>query len=187
MWALFHLVHPGLLGPRTWFKEAFQRPIARATDKDAKPLDLELGQQRTKQLREKIEKHFLRREKSQVLRGAGAGGGPDQKPAVGGAGAGAAAAGGAPAAPLPPGMGRKNDLIIWLKMQPLQRRIYLDFLETKDVKEALNQTQAPLASLTVLKKIADHPALVSRTYNAWTTIFFFFCNLFFCSYSEVLS
>ncbi len=42
------------------------------------------------------------------------------------------------------------------------------FLESKDVKVALNQSQSALAALTVLKKVCDHPALLSK--RAATTI-----------------
>lgn len=70
-----------------------------------------------------------------------------------------AAAGGA-AGPAP--MGKKTDLVVWLKLTALQRHIYEAFLHSDAVKAALNSSKSPLAALTVLKKVCDHPALLSE-------------------------
>ena len=136
--------------------------------------------------------------------------------------------------PAPPGMGHKNDLILWLTLHPLQQRVYevsqtevqcisachvvpgachvvpgsmlslvpppassrpcqllriewacvlsntkalvhtggmrcshvvhflQAFLTSGPVRAALNKTGSALAALTVLKKICDHPALLSE-------------------------
>ena len=57
---------------------------------------------------------------------------------------------------------RKNDIVVWLRLKAHQRTIYEAFLNSKSVREALNRTSSPLAALTVLKKICDHPALLSE-------------------------
>ena len=62
----------------------------------------------------------------------------------------------------PRGLPHKNDLVVWLRLKPLQRAVYTAFLNSDAVKRALNETDSPLASLTVLKKICDHPALLSE-------------------------
>jgi SNF2 family DNA or RNA helicase len=59
-------------------------------------------------------------------------------------------------------MGTKHDLVVWLRLQPLQRHIYEAFLHSDAVKAALNSSKSPLAALTVLKKVCDHPALLSE-------------------------
>lgn len=59
-------------------------------------------------------------------------------------------------------MGRKTDLVVWLKLTALQRHIYEAFLHSDAVKAALNSSKSPLAALTVLKKVCDHPALLSE-------------------------
>lgn len=71
----------------------------------------------------------------------------------------AVSAGGA-AGPAP--MGQKVDLVVWLKLTTLQRHIYEAFLHSDAVKAALNSSKSPLAALTVLKKVCDHPALLSE-------------------------
>ena len=43
-----------------------------------------------------------------------------------------------------------------------QKKLYRQFLESDSVKDALNSTKSPLAALTVLKKICDHPFLLSK-------------------------
>jgi hypothetical protein len=82
------------------------------------------------------------------------------------AGSASGPAAGAPAppggAPRPAAMGSKTDLVVWLRLTPLQRHIYEAFLHSDAVKEALNSTRSPLAALTVLKKVCDHPALLSE-------------------------
>jgi hypothetical protein len=67
---------------------------------------------------------------------------------------------GGAAGPAP--MGQKVDLVVWLKLTTLQRHIYEAFLHSDAVKAALNSSKSPLAALTVLKKVCDHPALLSE-------------------------
>jgi SNF2 family DNA or RNA helicase len=59
-------------------------------------------------------------------------------------------------------MGHKNDFICWLRLQPDQLKLYEAFLSSDAVRAALNQSSSALAALTVLKKICDHPALLSE-------------------------
>ena len=40
--------------------------------------------------------------------------------------------------------------------------MYRNFLESEKVQELLNSTKSPLAALTVLKKICDHPTLLQN-------------------------
>ena len=56
---------------------------------------------------------------------------------------------------------QKRELVVWIKMTEVQTDIYRTFLESEAVKETLNTTKSPLAALTVLKKICDHPFLLS--------------------------
>ncbi len=122
----------------------------------------------------------------------------------------------------PASMGRKNDFIVWLRLKPMQRKVYevsqviaqwcsgvaqetrvmqvmafcslqrrlsacgrkgcfyqqgaqhastpicllpgrpQAFLNSDAVKAVFNQTNSALSALTVLKKICDHPALLSK-------------------------
>eukprot|EP01084_Bolivina_argentea_P142532 250389_1 len=56
---------------------------------------------------------------------------------------------------------QKRELVIWVTMSSIQVDLYRTFLESDVVKETLNTTKSPLAALTVLKKICDHPFLLS--------------------------
>jgi hypothetical protein len=85
------------------------------------------------ELRARTAPFFLRREKRDVLPPEGQGGGA----AAGAEGGGGTAAGG----PRPQAMGRKNDLVVWLRLKPLQKQVYSAFLSSSTVKEALNSTK----------------------------------------------
>eukprot|EP00887_Chlorella_sp_A99_P003096 scaffold9.g3096.t1 len=166
MHTLFDFCVPGLLGDAHTFKVQYERRITVGADKHATQGERERGAAAAEQLRRAVAPYLLRREKKQVFKssaedgapGAGSGGG------AGAAGDSAGTAGGAAgaAAPKPPSMGHKNDLIVWLTLQPMQRRVYEAFLNSDSVKAVFNQTSSALAALSVLKKICDHPALLSE-------------------------
>lgn len=61
---------------------------------------------------------------------------------------------------------RKNDLVVWLQLSSPQLQLYTAFLGSEVVREALNRTQSPLAALTRLKQICDHPRLLSPAASA---------------------
>ena len=45
-------------------------------------------------------------------------------------------------------LGRKNDLLVWLRLSATQRHVYEAFLNSASVHAALNQANSPLAALT---------------------------------------
>ncbi|KAI8470944.1 MAG: P-loop containing nucleoside triphosphate hydrolase protein [Monoraphidium minutum] len=163
MWALFDFAAPGLLGPLKAFKLDFERPILLGQDRDAFPWQREAGAAKAAELRRITGPYLLRREKREVLPGGEGGGaeGGDGKGAEGVEGGGAAVGKGG-GGPRPGRMGRKADVVVWLRLAPLQRHIYEAFLNSDQVRAALNSTRSPLAALSVLKKICDHPALLSQ-------------------------
>uniref|UniRef100_A0A452Z5D9 Helicase ATP-binding domain-containing protein n=1 Tax=Aegilops tauschii subsp. strangulata TaxID=200361 RepID=A0A452Z5D9_AEGTS len=55
---------------------------------------------------------------------------------------------------------KKNELIIWLKLTDCQRQLYKAFLNSELVHLASQGN--PLAALTVLKKICDHPLILTK-------------------------
>ncbi len=57
---------------------------------------------------------------------------------------------------------RKNDFIVWLKITEVQHKLYKEFLSSEEAHAALNKTNSPLAALSVMKKICDHPQLLHR-------------------------
>ncbi|KAK1629732.1 hypothetical protein QYE76_004047 [Lolium multiflorum] len=92
-------------------------------------------QNNLKELRERIKPYFLRRTKSEVFLETGL---TDDKQ-------------------LP----KKNELVIWLKLTDRQRQLYKAFLKCELVHLAASRGN-PLAAITVLKKICDHPQLVTK-------------------------
>ncbi|KAG2442553.1 hypothetical protein HXX76_002639 [Chlamydomonas incerta] len=182
MHSLFDFTTEGLLGDARAFKTNYERPITKGLDKEATARERQTGAAIAAALRSRLEPFFLRREKKDVLTGKrdgqeadGEGGkaqgggaqdaGADAGPSTSGSGAAAAADGGqARAQSLP----RKNDLVVWLRLTALQRKIYTAFLHTDSVRQVLSHTASPLAAITVLKKICDHPALLSA--NAATSV-----------------
>ncbi len=155
LWALFDLVQPGLLGEKADFRKRYEDPIVRASHRNAKPEHKSAGQTVLARLRSLIQPYFLRREKAEVFK-------PDVAPVAN------PDPGGAPA---PTASGphrdvamekhrlsvRKNDLIVWVSLSEVQLELYQRFLYMPEVKEILNTSKSPLAAITILKKICQHP------------------------------
>ncbi|KAL4223042.1 DNA excision repair protein ERCC-6-like [Mactra antiquata] len=147
LWSLFDFVHQGtLLGNQKTFKMAYENPITRAREKDATVGEKKLGIEMAESLKKTIAPFFLRRTKAEVNeKEKHDKSEPDytENHAV------------------MPTMTRKNDLIVWTFLRETQIKIYQDFLSLDSVKELLMTTKSPLVALTVLKKICDHPRLLS--------------------------
>eukprot|EP00891_Asterochloris_glomerata_P006698 jgi/Astpho2/6698/gw1.00101.139.1_t len=156
--SLFDFVAKDLLGDVRSFKVNFERCITAGNDKHAGTREREQAASKAAALRSIITPYFLRREKKEVLQGI------DRRAAVPCSmrPTSAPPVQGSRQPPAPPGMGHKNDLILWLTLHPLQQRVYEAFLTSGPVRAALNKTGSALAALTVLKKICDHPALLSE-------------------------
>ncbi|XP_075553346.1 DNA excision repair protein ERCC-6-like [Dermacentor variabilis] len=146
LWALFNFAHQGaLVGSSTTFKNQYENPINRAREKDATTGERLLGATIADQLRNLIKPYFLRRTKAEVLENKENSEGDE--------------------ASLRPKLtftSTKNDLVIWIYLSELQKKIYREFLESDEVANTLMTKKSPLVQLTVLKKICDHPRLLSK-------------------------
>ncbi|KAK1587650.1 hypothetical protein Q3G72_015382 [Acer saccharum] len=134
LWALFNFCCPELLGDNKWFKDKFENPILRGNDKHASDRDKRVGSTVAKDLRERIQPYFLRRLKSEVFRE------DDATTAV--------------------SLSKKNEIIVWLRLTTCQRQLYEAFLNSELVLSAFDGS--PLAALTILKKICDHPLILTK-------------------------
>ncbi|XP_037389297.1 DNA excision repair protein ERCC-6-like isoform X2 [Pygocentrus nattereri] len=164
MWALFDFACQGaLLGTAKTFKTEYENPITRAREKDSTPGEKALGLKISQNLMELIKPYFLRRTKDEVQQKKQSAKGAEEElkeeteekedkengcPNIGD-----------PAEM--PSLTRKNDLIIWTYLSPVQEDIYKQFISLDHIKELLMTTRSPLAELTVLKKLCDHPRLLS--------------------------
>ncbi|KAK2516946.1 Ercc6l [Columba livia] len=151
MWSLFDFACQGsLLGTAKTFKMEYENPITRARQKDATPGEKALGLKMSENLMTIIKPYFLRRTKEDIKNNCA------DKPD-------------APflkdptenVTPVMPSLTRKNDFVVWVYLAPVQEEIYRNFLSLDHVKEVLMTTRSPLAELTVLKKLCDHPRLLS--------------------------
>ncbi|XP_069378980.1 DNA excision repair protein ERCC-6-like [Paralichthys olivaceus] len=163
MWALFDFAcHGTLLGTAKTFKTEYENPITRAREKDATPGEKALGSRMSENLMAIIRPYFLRRTKSEVQKHKMKTTHPckeeqsdnkDQSqvpnPPKDSAGA------------VMPTLMRKNDLIVWTYLSAVQEDIYQQFISLDSIKELLLTTRSPLAELTILKKLCDHPRLLS--------------------------
>ncbi|CAK9874771.1 unnamed protein product [Sphagnum jensenii] len=135
MWALFDFCCPDLLGDRKEFKEKYERQIVEGTDKHASDRQKRIGFAVAEELRQRFAPFFLRRLKSEVF--------PesedrsDQK------------------------LSRKNDLIVWLRPSKHQQKLYTAFLNSETAEESWAGGRSALAALAVMKKICDHPSLLT--------------------------
>ncbi|CAM0913080.1 unnamed protein product [Alopecurus aequalis] len=132
MWALFYLCCPEVLGDRDEFRERYEYAINRGNEKDATNREKHIGSNVAKELRERIKPYFLRRMKGEVSLGTGS---TNDKT-------------------LP----KKNELIIWLKLTECQRQLYEAFLNS----DMLSTMRPPLPHITILKKICDHPLILTK-------------------------
>ncbi|XP_029526752.2 DNA excision repair protein ERCC-6-like [Oncorhynchus nerka] len=159
MWALFDFACQGaLLGTSKTFKTQYESPITRAREKDATPGEKALGLKMSENLMAIINPYFLRRTKAEVQRKtqnrvkACEKDLENEVPSSSGGGGGGAEM---------PNLTRKNDLIIWTYLSSVQEEIYNQFLSLDNIKELLMTTRSPLAELNILKKLCDHPRLLS--------------------------
>ncbi|XP_068813327.1 DNA excision repair protein ERCC-6-like [Struthio camelus] len=152
MWSLFDFACQGsLLGTAKTFKMEYENPITRAREKDATLGEKALGLKISENLMTIIKPYFLRRTKEDIKKNCNA----DKLDAP------------LPedpsenSAPVMPSLTRKNDFVVWVYLAPIQEEIYRNFLSLDHLKEVLMTTRSPLAELTVLKKLCDHPRLLS--------------------------
>ncbi|KAG2570023.1 hypothetical protein PVAP13_7NG414300 [Panicum virgatum] len=136
MWALFNFCCPDVLGDKQQFKTRFEMAILRGNDKNATTREKHIGSNVAKELRERIKPYFLRRMKSEVFLDSGA---SEEKT-----------------------LAKKNELIVWLKLTACQRKLYEAFLKSELVHLAVQPKGSPLAAITILKKICDHPLLLTK-------------------------
>ncbi|KAF7840134.1 protein CHROMATIN REMODELING 24 [Senna tora] len=134
LWALFNFCCPELLGDKKWFKDTFESPILRGNDKKASDRDKRVGSFVAKELRDRIQPYFLRRLKSEVFN-------QDDKNTSA-------------------KLSQKQEIIVWLRLTSIQRHLYEAFLKSEIVLSAFDGS--PLAALTILKKICDHPLLLTK-------------------------
>uniref|UniRef100_A0A3P8TZR7 DNA excision repair protein ERCC-6-like n=1 Tax=Amphiprion percula TaxID=161767 RepID=A0A3P8TZR7_AMPPE len=158
MWALFDFACQGaLLGTAKTFKAEYENPITRAREKDATPGEKALGMRMSETLMTTIKPYFLRRTKSEVQKNRKNGinsckekhldnNVPNVQKVCGA---------------MMPELTRKNDLIVWTYLSSVQEDIYRQFISLDHIKELLLTTRSPLAELNMMKKLCDHPRLLS--------------------------
>mmetsp|Transcript_11667 Transcript_11667/g.48520 ORF Transcript_11667/g.48520 Transcript_11667/m.48520 type:complete len:842 (-) Transcript_11667:924-3449(-) len=161
LWSLFDFAtHEELFGNIRTFIDTFEKPILRGHDKEATGWDRRKGTEAAEELRRRIKPHFLRREKTDDLdfsMNEGADDGNDKSRLE----------------VVTPGkvlsrisLPEKKDLVVWVKPAEIQITLYKGFLGSKEVSEVLARDRSALASLTVLKKICDHPwILTTRSFH----------------------
>ncbi|XP_048376177.2 DNA excision repair protein ERCC-6-like isoform X2 [Stegostoma tigrinum] len=148
MWSLFDFTCQGsLLGTAKAFKMQYENPITRAREKDATPAEKALGLRISENLMRIIEPYFLRRTKEnvQLTRESS----QNQLSS-------------SHCEAQMPSLTRKNDLIVWVYLSRVQEEIYQKFISSDQIQELLQTRRSPLVQLTNLKKLCDHPRLLSR-------------------------
>ncbi|XP_010269085.1 PREDICTED: protein CHROMATIN REMODELING 24-like isoform X1 [Nelumbo nucifera] len=134
LWALFNFCCPELLGDKKEFKERYEQKILRGNEKNASSREKRIGSTVAKELRERIEPYFLRRLKSEVF--------CENEASTSAK------------------LSKKAELIVWLRLAPCQRQLYEAFLNSELVLSSFDGS--PLAALMIMKKICDHPFLLTK-------------------------
>nr|XP_023686316.1 DNA excision repair protein ERCC-6-like [Paramormyrops kingsleyae] len=157
MWALFDFACQGaLLGTSKTFKAEYENPITRAREKDATPGERALGLKISENLMSIIKPYFLRRTKQDVQKKK-----QNSANTVDDALILEDKENKNPNAGEMPALTRKNDLIVWTYLSAVQEDIYNQFISLDHIKELLMTTRTPLVELNILKKLCDHPRLLS--------------------------
>lgn len=157
MWTLFDFAFQGtLLGTAKTFKIEYENPITRARERDATPGEKALGSRMSENLMALIKPYFLRRTKSEVQKNK-----LDAKEEHSNSKINGVQSDKVNSGAVMPKLTRKNDLIVWTYMSTIQEDIYRQFIALDHIKELLMTTKSPLAELTILKKLCDHPRLLS--------------------------
>ncbi|RDD46543.1 DNA excision repair protein ERCC-6-like, partial [Trichoplax sp. H2] len=157
LWSLLDYVCQGkLLGSLKTFQMQYEAPIVRGREKDATDDERHLGNSMSESLQKLIKPYILRRTKAIMKAREKQPTKPDHafqdscsNPSQ------------TICSREPPTLMRKNDFVIWLPLSKTQIKIYKDFLTLDRVKNVLMSSHSPLTELTVLKKICDHPRLLS--------------------------
>nr|CAB3243372.1 DNA excision repair protein ERCC-6-like [Phallusia mammillata] len=161
LWALMDWVTQGtVLGTQKTFKSNYEQPIERARQRDACAAEIQLGNSMAESLRKLTEPYILRRTKASLSSTDKENSSLDknlQKKLVDGAQDDTTVS----KQPVFPKLSTKNDFVVWVYLSEVQQNIYKDFLELDSVKELLTSHRSPLVHLTILKKICDHPRLLS--------------------------
>ena len=187
LWCLFDFVAPNLLGTLRHFKDGYAAPIGNGTLRNATEFDRQESVAAARDLQEAIAPYFLRREKKQVFGenvddAAAAAAASQPNPAVDdianqlgemqlGATGTTLSEPDTKKSKKQKGVGdrelpEKVEFVCWVFLAQKQLDMYRNFIESEKVQEALNSTKSPLAALTVLKKICDHPRLLAN-YGAY--------------------
>uniref|UniRef100_A0A8C5S4K6 DNA excision repair protein ERCC-6-like n=1 Tax=Laticauda laticaudata TaxID=8630 RepID=A0A8C5S4K6_LATLA len=152
LWALFDFACQGsLLGTVKTFRMEYENPITRARAKDATPGEKALGLKISENLMSIIKPYFLRRTKDELQKKKKLEL-PNHLPENQSK----------EVAPVMPSLPQKNEFIVWVFLAPVQEEIYRNFICLDHIKELLLSTRSPLAELNILKKLCDHPRLLSN-------------------------
>lgn len=151
LWCIMDWACQGkLLGDRKSFETEFEDRIIRGSDKNGSDFEKELGNKIAESLRKLIAPHILRREKKDYL---------EKSLASSQRSADVVQDPGAPEKITV----KKNDLVVWIKLTEIQRKVYEMFLRLDEVKELFNTSKSILAAINVLQKICCHPSLLVET------------------------
>ncbi|KAG0435521.1 hypothetical protein HPB47_018438 [Ixodes persulcatus] len=133
LWALYNFAHQGtLLGSLATFRSQYETHINRSREKDATAGERLLGIEISKNLMEKISPFFLRRTKAEVLENKE---NTEQETDS-----------------LRPKLcftAKKNDLVVWVYLSEVQKKIYREFLESEEVANILMTKKSPLLLLNL--------------------------------------
>ena len=177
LWALLDFVCKGqLLGDRRQFNTEFDRPITAGQHRNAAPRTKRIAGELITTLRRLYRPHMLRRIKDDVLTStprkpvpivagtiARASDKAEEKTSLLSEGKGTSSVDTPSSKSLKPVMtAKKTDLAVWTTLSTSQRAIYHAFLSSPEIKAQFCDSKCPLAALTVLKKVCDHPQLLTR-------------------------
>eukprot|EP00392_Amoebophrya_sp_AT5.2_P002731 g2736.t1 len=162
IWSLADLAAPGVLGNFQTFTQNFSDPIVAGSRRNASTYAVLKKDKLSRELKNILSSHFLRRDKQAVLKEIAAGknielGSGSSSSSCSSTAAGATTADAA-GNTLPP----KKDVILFCELSEKQKKMYSDFLNSDIVREARQAKKKGIESfkaISLLKKVCDHPLM----------------------------
>ncbi|CAJ0931168.1 unnamed protein product, partial [Mesorhabditis belari] len=142
LWSLVDCAYPGRLGSLEPFLTDIANPITRGGYANSTPLMKETGARCATILRNAIQPYLLRRTKAGVE--------------------------------MELNLPKKQEQVLFCELTQEQRKLYVEFLNSRACQRMLEakNTYLPFAGITVLRKLCNHPHLVSGNSDGVTKSFF---------------
>ncbi|CAD7956167.1 unnamed protein product [Amoebophrya sp. A120] len=169
IWSLADLAMPGVLGNFATFTQNFSDPIVAGSKRNASSFAVLKKDKLSRELKNILSRHFLRRDKAGVLKQINTVGLVQQNSSGGGSSSSSSSstannksAGISSTEPRKMELPPKKDVLLFCELSTKQKQMYSEFLNSDIVREAKRAKKSGIESfkaISLLKKLCDHPLM----------------------------